>query len=145
VSTTFEITVAENPPDEARAAIAAELTRHTAEFLPDAGERVHFAVLVNNGETGAVLGGIWARAWRNMLSIELVALPPELRGAGLGSRLLRMAEEEGRRRDCVNVWLQTADWQARGFYEKHGYRVFGELDDWPIGHKRFFMTKRLAA
>jgi ribosomal protein S18 acetylase RimI-like enzyme len=144
VSTPFEVTVAEDPPPETREAISAVLSRHGDEVGPPiTAARAVFAVLVNEPGTGAVLGGVWARAWRNMLTIELVALPPELRGTGLGTRLVTMAEAEGRRRDCRNAWLQTADWQARGFYEKLGYRLFGELDDYPIGHKRFFMTKRL--
>ncbi len=33
--------------------------------------------------------------------------------------------------------------QARGFYEKLGYSVFGRLDDHPKGSARYFLNKRL--
>lgn len=35
--------------------------------------------------------------------------------------------------------LDTYDFQALGFYEKRGYRVFGQLDDYPPGHTRYFL------
>ena len=144
MSAPFDILLTEDPPEEAREAVRAVLLRYNEDHVSNEGrERANFALLVNEPGTATLLGGLFARAWRNMLSIELVALSPELRGSGLGTRLMRMAEEEGRRRDCRNAWLQTSDWQARGFYEKLGYRVFGELEDYPIGHRRFFMTKRL--
>ena len=70
-------------------------------------------------------------------------LAPGYRRRGLGSRLLRAAEEEARRRGCRMAWLDTYDFQARPFYERHGYAVFGELDGLPNGHRRWFMRKRL--
>ena len=36
----------------------------------------------------------------------------------------------------------TTDWQAKPFYEKHGYRVFGEIDDYPLGHTCYFLVKK---
>ncbi|MGC6728099.1 hypothetical protein ACP0GO_26835, partial [Escherichia coli] len=41
------------------------------------------------------------------------------------------------------MWLDTYSFQARGFYEKLGYTVFGTIDDFPPGHQRFFGRKRL--
>jgi GNAT superfamily N-acetyltransferase len=52
------------------------------------------------------------------------------------------AEEEGRRRGCTAVWLDTFEFQARPFYEKLGYSNFGTLD-YPAGFKRFFLQKAL--
>jgi hypothetical protein len=49
------------------------------------------------------------------------------------------------RRGCVGVWLDTFSFQARGFYEKLGYRVFGEVADYPPGHTRHFLKKSLCA
>ena len=45
----------------------------------------------------------------------------------------------------MDAWLDTYDFQARPFYERHGYEMFAELDDLPGGHRRWFMRKRLAA
>jgi hypothetical protein len=41
------------------------------------------------------------------------------------------------------AYLDTFSHQARPFYEEFGYVVFGTLDDFPKGHARFSMRKRL--
>jgi hypothetical protein len=33
--------------------------------------------------------------------------------------------------------------QAPGFYQKQGYETFGELEDFPAGHSRLWLRKRL--
>jgi hypothetical protein len=40
-----------------------------------------------------------------------------------------------------SVWLDAL--QARGFYEAVGYELFGMLDNYPAGQKRYFLRKRL--
>ncbi|MEA3146360.1 MAG: hypothetical protein QOI53_1859, partial [Verrucomicrobiota bacterium] len=35
------------------------------------------------------------------------------------------------------------DFQARGFYEKNGFHVFGTIENYPIGHERYYLIKRL--
>ncbi len=72
-----------------------------------------------------------------------IRLAPSHRRHGLGSRLLAEAEAEALRRGCRMAWLDTFDFQARMFYERHGYTVFGELGGLPNGHCRHFMSKRL--
>ena len=46
-------------------------------------------------------------------------------------------------RGCHSAWVETFSFQAPGFYRKLGYEPFGELD-YPPGHKRIFLHKRLA-
>jgi len=70
-------------------------------------------------------------------------LREDLRGQGYGERILERAEEEARKRGVKDVYLDTFSFQAPGFYQKLGYRVFGELVDFPPGHTRHFMTKQL--
>jgi GNAT superfamily N-acetyltransferase len=102
------------------------------------------AVLVPRAEDGTVLGGLWGRTSWGWLFIELLFLPEALRGAGLGSEILRRAEEEASRRGCAGVWLDTFSIRARKFYERHGYAVFGTLGAYPQGHSRYFLRKELA-
>lgn len=40
-------------------------------------------------------------------------------------------------------FLTTHSFQARPFYERFGYEVFGELSDHPAGHILYFMKKTL--
>lgn len=95
-------------------------------------------------EDGKMAGGLTGHSAWGWLFIKLFWISEERRGAGLGSRLLGTAETEARARGCTRIWLDTFSFQARGFYEKHGYVVFGTLDEYPRGHKRFFMYKILS-
>jgi len=56
---------------------------------------------------------------------------------------MEQAETIAREAGCTGIWLDTYEFQARGFYEKLGYTLFGTLDDYPVGQRRFFMQKRL--
>ena len=56
---------------------------------------------------------------------------------------MHLAEREAVNRGCHGAWLDTFEFQARGFYEKLGYEVFGSLDDNPRGSRRFFLRRRL--
>ena len=102
------------------------------------------AVLLR-ADGGETLGGLWGRtAWRWMF-VELLFVPGALRGTGFGRELMRRAEAEAIARGCIAAWLDTFSFQARGFYERLGYSVFGALDGYPPGHSRFFLQKSLAA
>ena len=88
-------------------------------------------------------GGLWGRISYDWLFIELLSVPEPARGQGLGRQLMDRAETIARAAGCAGIWLDTYEFQARGFYEKLGFAVFGALDDHPIGQQRFFMMKRL--
>ena len=90
-----------------------------------------------------VVGGVIADTYWDWCFISLMFVKDELRGRGFGGQLLELAEELARQRGCKNVYLDTFSFQAPEFYKKYGYRVFGELKDFPPGHSRFFMTKEL--
>jgi GNAT superfamily N-acetyltransferase len=92
---------------------------------------------------GRVIGGLWGRTAYDWLYVELLFVPDALRGRGLGSELMTRAESEAVSRGCHGAWLDTFEFQARGFYERLGYTCFGELRDYPPGSARYFMKKAL--
>ena len=92
---------------------------------------------------GAVTGGLTGYTSRGWLFTHLFVVPEAIRGQGLGTRILTMAENEAISRGCLGAWLDTFEFQARGFYEKLGYTCFGEIQDYPPGFSRFFMKKSL--
>jgi GNAT superfamily N-acetyltransferase len=102
-----------------------------------------YVILLQGEANGRPLGGLAGMSFYDWFYVELVFVPDSLRHHGWGSRLLREAEAEASRRNCVGIWLDTYGFQARHFYEKHGYEVFGVLDDHPRGSQRSFMRKRL--
>jgi GNAT superfamily N-acetyltransferase len=101
-----------------------------------------FAVFLR-GTEGAVVGGVLAWAGRGWLHISTLWVDPGVRGKGHGTQLMVAAEAEGRQRGCHSAYLDTFSFQARPFYEKCGYEVFGTLEAFPAEHQRFFMRKSL--
>lgn len=55
----------------------------------------------------------------------------------------RMKKEEARRRGVRHVFLKAFSFQAPEGYKRHGYWVFGVLDDFPPGHTHHYLTKEL--
>ena len=101
------------------------------------------AVLVRNPQTGKVVGGLYGRSEFGLVYVDWLFLPEDLRGAGIGSRVLAMAEEEGRRRGCTRIALTTLSVEAPGFYKKQGYDVAATIDCDPPGLTRHYMMKML--
>lgn len=131
----------DDPPHDDIAELKAALHGSTPTRADD-GYRT-LAVL-HHDEDGLV-GGLAGYTHFSWLYVEQFWVAESQRGTGIGSALLRTAEEEARRRGCRGVWLDTYSFQARPFYEAHGYRLFGELTDYPPGHAKYFLTKALQA
>jgi GNAT superfamily N-acetyltransferase len=109
--------------------------------LPDDFHRL--ALLLRTPETGTVIGGLWGATHYAHLFVELLFVPETPRRTGTGRRLMQEAEAEALRRGCSTVWLDTYSFQARGFYERLGYSVFGAMDGFPPGHSRYSLRKAL--
>ena len=92
---------------------------------------------------GAILGGVIGVIYWEWLSLDLMWVREDLRGQGIGGRLLGLIEEEARKQGAKHVHLDTFSFQAPEFYSKYGYTVFGQLADYPSGFKRFYMKKKL--
>ncbi len=107
-------------------------------------EDLKFAVLAKD-DKAKVVGGIRAIAYWNYLHIDLLWVEDEKRKTGLGSRLLAEAERFAKENGFFLSRLETTSFQARKFYEKNGYEVFGKLDDYPKGFQYFFMKKKLVS
>ena len=95
------------------------------------------------GEKGETLGGLLAHVWSDWLFVAILWVDEGLRGKGHATRLMDAAEDYARKRGCHSAHLDTHSFQARPFYEKRGYELFATLDDFPPGHKKFFLRKKL--
>lgn len=105
------------------------------------------AVLARDRE-GALVAGLVGDTAYGWLAVQMLWVVESLRGGGLGATLMRRAEEEALSRGCHGAWLETSSRRAEAFYGRIGYEVFGALEnragEWPEGHRRAFMRKRLA-
>ena len=130
-------------PDPADTAIVQEGLRAYNTSQAGCDDYRPLAVFVTDPATGKVVGGLYGGSYLGQLRVDRFFLPEGLRRFRLGSRLLAMAEEEGRRRGCSRIALNTLEIQARGFYQKQGYETAATLDCDPPGVTRYLMSKRL--
>ena len=93
---------------------------------------------------GIVVGGLLGGTIWQWLYVEILWLSDELRGQQYGSRLLAEAERLAMERECIAAHLDTMSWQALAFYERHGYTVYGVLDNFPPGHRKYLLQKPFA-
>jgi len=91
-----------------------------------------------------VIGSLIGTVGLNWLYIDILWVTEELRGTGLGTRLVKTAETEAKRRSCVGIYLYTYSFQNPQFYEKLGFVKFAALPDFPLGHEKYFMKKQFA-
>jgi GNAT superfamily N-acetyltransferase len=106
----------------------------------DHGQNLCFVL---RGPGDEVVGGVIGATHWDWFYINLMWLKAEFRGQGYGHRLLTLAEDEARQRGARHAYLDTFSFQAPDFYQKHGYQVFGELNDFPTGHQRYYLKKVL--
>ena len=126
------------PAPEIRGRLAREINDFHSRTVTHVSRR--FALLVRDvgGELAAGVMGVLSWQW---LFIEAAWVGDALRGHGVGRTLMARAEAHAAAEGCHSAWLDT--FQAREFYLKLGYEVFGVLDDYPPGQSRTFMRKRL--
>ena len=138
---TFHIARAERP-DDAYMPIWAPLLAFNQASVGDAQGQA-FALTVSQAGSSEVLGGLWALSLWGSFYIGLVVAPEGARGQGIGSELMRQAEAEARARGCHGMWLDTYAFQARPFYERVGFTVFGQIEGPAPMFPRVFMSKSL--
>lgn len=137
----FAITVESGVSIEHRRLIEEGLTRHA---LPTTGVPGFQPVAaLARDDRQALVGGVVGTINWNWLHVALVWVAEPCRHTGLGTRLMSEIERAAVACGCTRAHLDTFSYQARPFYERLGYRVFGRLDDYPPGHQRFFMEKPL--
>ena len=94
-------------------------------------------------EHGEIMAGLVADTFGNWLEIEYLFVKEDLRGQGIGSQLLHQAESEAKKRNCRFAFVNTYQFQAPAFYQKHGYQEVFTLKDYPCTGQRHYYQKEL--
>ena len=111
-------------------------------FIPYLKEKVPIAVTIHDS-SNMIVGGVAAKTFGLWLLIDNLWMSESLRGQGLGSQVLLNLEEAARKRGCRYALLDTLEFQARPFYEKHRYKVKWTQENYPKTGAKFFMVKEL--
>jgi GNAT superfamily N-acetyltransferase len=110
---------------------------------PEVGPRDYMPLGMALRVDGRIVGGLYGATMWRWFMIDGLWVAEEFRNQGFGERLLAAAEAAAIGRGCRGVSLGTFDFQARGFYERMGYAVFGTVEGFPAGHTHYEMWKTL--
>ena len=109
-------------------------------LIPCESRRLAFS-LIENGE---IIGGITGKMNFNRCHVSGLGIEKTFRGRGYGALLMERIEEAAIQIGATIITVSTQDFQAKDFYERLGYTVFGELEDCPFeGTTKFYMSKRV--
>ena len=100
-------------------------------------------VIALRDDTGRLRGGIVGFVWGTWFHLTTLVVDDDFRRQDWGNKLMAAAEDAARKAGARNAYLETYSFQARPFYERHGYAVFATLEDFPPGHTYFMMRKAL--
>jgi GNAT superfamily N-acetyltransferase len=137
----YSITYLDRPDDSVWGAIGGGVHQYNEQQAGESRGKLLCYVLYSPDHE--IVGGLIGETHWDWFYINLLWVKEDLRGCGYGHRLLMLAEEAARQRGARNAYLDTFSFQAPDFYQNHGYRVFGELQDFPLGHQRYYLTKQL--
>ena len=137
----MNIEVLENPEQE----LIDLLEKKIADFNWanwEVSERRPLAIQIKN-DAGEVIAGAAARTFGDWLLLNTLWVSQELRGQDVGSQILNKIEQAGKKRGCSKCLLDTLNFQAMPFYEKHGYKVQWVQEGYPKTGCKYFMLKQL--
>lgn len=137
----MNITVTDAPSDADIAELKNGLIAYNRQFIdPALFKPLAVFATAPAGEKRAGISGFTAGNW---LNIAFLWVAEDQRHSGLGSQLIKIAEQEARARGCQYALVDTYSFQARPFYEKHGYRLQMVLEQYPLEHQKYYLTKTL--
>lgn len=105
-------------------------------------ERLPLAVQIKDAD-GNIIAGAAARTFGNWLMLNTLWVSESHRGKNMGSDILNAIEDAGRKRGCIHSVLDTLNFQAMPFYQKHGYETQWTQENYPKTGCKYYMVKRL--
>jgi len=103
-----------------------------------------FAFFVRNDQQ-EIVAGLSGWTWAHACEILTLWVHPAWRGKGYGRGLLESAEQEARAHGCKVILISSYDFQAPAFYQKYGYQLAWQLNDFPPGHQNCYLLKRFTS
>ena len=137
----IQIKVSTQATSDEVATILDGLTKASSSVSPRNEQSISIIV---RDENEKMIGGLTGSTYWDHLDIKLLWVDEAARGTGLGQQLVKQAEDEALKRGCNGAIVDTYDFQALGFYQKLGYTVFGVKEEFPKGHQRYFLNKKLS-
>ena len=136
----MEYTLDTEPSESDINEVRAGLIKHNTPFLEGIPKsQVGYYAM----EEGVKVGGVIADLWGNWLLIKFLWVDDSMRGKQVGSQLLQRLEKYAQSQGCTSSLVDTLSFQAKPFYEKHGYQCQMVLENYPLDSSLAFLTKSL--
>jgi ribosomal protein S18 acetylase RimI-like enzyme len=88
-------------------------------------------------------GAVQFQVYQDSMYIDLLAVNNDYRGKNIGTNLMKFAEAYAEEHKLESIDLGTAEFQARPFYEKLGYKIVYTRKDYPKGFECYTLYKKL--
>lgn len=121
-------------------ALRANMLEFNAQHFDAERQALGFKYLDKQNE---LVAGISGYVFGNWLLISWLWCAESARGKGLADSILTSLENAAIEMGAVQAQLDTLDFQAKPFYEKRGYQVKYQLNNYPLSGTRYFMEKPL--
>lgn len=99
--------------------------------------------LILKTKDNKVVGGIMCNMFMYSLYIDVLWIDEKCRGNDFGSKLITEAENIAKEKGCILADTCTFSYQAPDFYVKCGYEIYGILEGYPDGIKKYHLKKVL--
>ncbi|KTD73277.1 GNAT family N-acetyltransferase [Legionella tucsonensis] len=100
-------------------------------------------IIYAKNDTSEIFGGIKGDIFGTLCRVFTVWTHEKYRGKGLGRELFVTLDAFAKENHCKMIQLDTAEFQAKGFYEKMGYQVIATLPDNFMGYTSYILRKYL--
>ncbi|MHA6299412.1 GNAT family N-acetyltransferase [Devosia sp. CAU 1758] len=130
----------EEPSGEQVEAVLAILSE-AAEGQRPGGDYRDYGFMLRD-DSGAIVGGMTGYVLYDWMFVQFLSVAEQLRGQGLGEKLIDAGTQWGRKQGLRGMWLDTFAFQSPDFYRKLGFSQFGAIEDHPTGSRRIFFQKR---
>ena len=114
-------------------------------FKDNISEDINISSVKNNNflafDNDKLIGGAIGFVEYNWYFLDLLYIDEEYRNRNIGTNLIKEIEKFALKEHLTGVRMETWNFQAKGFYEKNGYSVFGEIKDCPPGTIDYHLKK----
>ncbi|WP_409159663.1 GNAT family N-acetyltransferase [Pectobacterium sp. B2J-2] len=130
--------ITNTPDSDEEEFVIASLWKHNEQY-----DAVDISPLFLNfkDDENNIIAGLISRTWWGALEVQYLWVSEKHRKSGLGRQLMQAAEKEALNRGCHLAYVDTFEFQAKGFYEKLGYKEYGNLPGYAHKHTRHYLAK----
>jgi len=102
----------------------------------------HFSVFAKDG--AQIIGGalIWEHS--DALYIDVLWCNEQYRKQGIGTKIITMIDDVAKNKRLPKIFVDTYEFQAQAFHEKHGFYCIGTIPKYLKDYDRIFMRKDIS-